>query len=292
MVSFVALFQMQRQFMLNLWKKSENPTELAGFAFDEKEFLSSLDRSSKVYSMTLRDTSTFRLILAFVYRDHGCMASMLNILRDYPMTDMAIPRLHLRLGFMGLSALYLIQQSKKNERFEDIAKSCVGHFKELTKLGSVNAKPVYHFLLAMKQPSIKTFELAISSCADAQFPHLEAMAKEHYGLFLCRDSDNVSIGQDYLVSAYWLYCNWGAHGKTSRMQEEHTCIKTASKNQANSRIEKALSSHSGSTNQKDTAGPGKSKRFSLQVSFLSRRPKTVATRRQSKSWRNLFAGNV
>ena len=290
MQSFVALFQMQRQFMLNLWKKSDNPTKLSGCAFDEDEFLGGLDSTSRVYSMSLRDTSTFRLILAFVYHDHDCMAKMLDILREYPIADMAVPRLHLRLAFMGLSALYLIQLSKKkNKRFEDIAKSCLAHFAQLTKLGSVNAKPIYHFMLAMKQPSIKTYELAIKSCSDAEFPHMEAMAKEHYGLHLCRGGSAVSVGQDYLVSSYWLYCNWGAHAKTTIMRNEHSCIKTASKKQANSRIE-ALSTQSGNSSQNDRA-ERTTRQKKLSFHSFRRKPKSIALKRKSKSSRDFLASS-
>lgn len=287
--AFVVLFQMQRQFMLNLWKASDNPTKLNGVAFNEDEFLAGLDSTSKVYSMTLRDTSTFRLILAFVYHDQDSMAKMLDILRVYPMVDVAVPRLHLRLTFMGLSALYMMQQSKKDERFDGIAKSCLLHFKELTKLGSVNAKPIYHLMLAMKQPSIKSYELAINSCTSAQLPHMEAIAKEHYGLHLCRDRNATSIGQDYLVSSYWLYCNWGADAKATVMRGDHACIKTASKNQANSRIEKALSTQSGNNSKREQVlDSAKKKRFSL--STFSRKPKSIA-RRKSKSSRDLLTHN-
>lgn len=243
-ISFATIFQMQRQFVLNLWKTSDNPTELKGIAFDEEEILAALTPTSKVYSMTLRDTSTYRLQLAFLFNDQNTMRKMLDILRDYPMSDISVPRLHLRLTFMGLSAFALLQTSK-NKTIEGIAKSCLAHFSSLSKLGSVNATPVYHFLLALKQPGIKSFELAIDSCSEASLPHLEAMAKERYGLHLCHEGNSLSIGQDYLVSAYWLYYNWGAHAKASAMWEEHACIRTASKDQANSRIEKTSSIASG-----------------------------------------------
>lgn len=238
--SFAVIFQMQRQFILNLWKASNNPTELKGDAFNEEDNLSALDRNSKGYKMTIRDTSTYRLILAFVFSDEACMTKMLDVLRDYPMSDMLVTRLHLRLTFMGLSA-YLLLQRQKSKTIEDIANSCLTHFKLMSKLGSANATPVYHFLLAMKQPSVKSFELAIDSCAESKFSHLEAAAKEHYGLFLCSQGD-ATIGNDYLVSAYWLYYNWGAHAKSQAMRIKYSCIKNIPACKANSRI--ATSSNS------------------------------------------------
>ena len=245
--SWCSVFQMQRQFLLNLWKTSDNPTELNGCAFNEEGVLSSLDSSSAVYSSTRRDTSTFRMILAFVYQDDDCMTRMLEILHEYPPTDPAVPRLHLRLAYMGLSALFLSQRTK-NKNFREISDLCLAHFKDLTKLGSVNAKPVYHFMRALKNPSTQSFESAISSCAEAQCSHLEAMSKEHYGLYLCQDR-NIAVGQDYLVSSYWSYCDWGAHAKSCAMQDQYPYIKTASRDEVNSRIQQALSNRKGKDNR-------------------------------------------
>ena len=238
LLSWVSVFQMQRQFMLNLKKTSSNPTELNGSAFDEESVLKSLDAASGVYSTTRRDTSTFRIALAFVFNDHDCMARMLDVLHQYPTTDPAFPRLHLRLAFMGFSSLLLLQHTK-NKRFKEISDTCLAHFGDLTKLGSVNAKPVYHFMLALKNPSMQSFELAINSCAEAQCPHFEAMSKEHYGLYLSQ-GQNIPVGQDYLVSSCWSYCEWGANAKACVMQDQHPYIKTASKEEVNSRIKQAL----------------------------------------------------
>jgi hypothetical protein len=213
--------------------------------------------------MTLRDTSTYRLQLAFLFNDQITMRKMLDILSDYPMSDISVPRLHLRLTFMGLSAFALLQTSK-NKTIEGIAKSCLAHFSSLSKLGSVNATPVYHFLLALKQQGIKSFELAIDSCAEASLPHLEAMAKERYGTYLCHEGNSTTIGQDYLVSAYWLYYNWGAHAKASAMWEEHACIRTASKDQANSRI-----------GQSSSVASGKSQKEKGQILIQDRRKKLL-----------------
>ena len=265
LASFCSVFQMQRQFLLNLWKTSRNPTELKGLAFDEDRFLGSLEVTSNVYATTRRDTSTYRIILAFVFCDHDCMARMLDVLHPYPTTEPAVPRLHLRLAFMGLSALLILQQ-KKNKNFQEIARTCLAHFRDLTKLGSVNAKPVYLFMLALKSPSIQSFERAINSCEEAQCHHLVAMSKEHYGLYLC-EGRNIVVGQDYLVSAYWSYCEWGAHAKSHALQVQHPCIKTASKEAVNSRVKQALSIASGGSSQKDREfrfGPMK-KGFSVRL---------------------------
>ena len=282
LVSFCSIFQMQRQFLLNLWKSSKNPTDLNGLAFDEEGFLGSLEVTSKVYSTIRRDTSMYRIILAFVFRDHDCMTRMLGILHNYPTTDPAVPRLHLRLAFMGLSACLMLKEKKNNKIHEKIANACLAHFRDLTKLGSVNAKPVYHFMLALKKPSIHSFELAINSCVDARCPHLEAMSKEHYGLYLL-NSRNVPVGEDYLVSSYWSYCNWGAHAKSCAMQKQHPCIKTASKEAVDSRVHNALSIASGGSSQKERDRPMK-KRFSM----LSLKKKPSMMPLKSKSSRDIL----
>ena len=61
----------------------------------------------KWFKMAIRDSSAARLQLAFVFWDEDVMIQMLNNLKDYPLSDSSLPRLHNRLCFVGLAAYAL-----------------------------------------------------------------------------------------------------------------------------------------------------------------------------------------
>lgn len=101
---------------------------------------------------------------------------------------------------------------------------CLSYFSNLTKLGSVNARPVYLLMLAMKSPSREGFKQAIDACAEASMVHLEAMAKERYAVFLNGESD-AELANDYITSSFWLYQDYGAYAKALQLKERHDFLK-------------------------------------------------------------------
>jgi len=219
-----------RQFTLNLRKRTEKPTEFLGDAFNEEEELSKMNESARKQS--LRDSSAARLQLAFVFWNEETMADMLRILSDYPMQDVFVARLHSRLCFVGLASFALAQR-EDCKSFTDLGKACLRHFEHLTKQGSVNAKPVYLFLLAVKNQSRESFTNAIAAASEACMIHLEAMAKERYAVFLTRENDE-DAAREYLVSSYWAYQDWGAHAKALALSEQHHYLKHATRKGASS----------------------------------------------------------
>ena len=103
---------------------------------------------------------------------------------------------------------------------------CLAFFARLSKLGSVNAKPVYKFMLAIKSPSLESFQKSIHACAEASMIHLEAMARERCGVFLYGES-NETLAKDYITDAYWLYQDWGAYAKALQMSEQYEFLKVS-----------------------------------------------------------------
>ena len=101
--SFLLSFQVYRQFALNLRTRTDKPTEFAGEAFQEEDALSKL--TGNAHKMALRDSSSHRIQLAFVFRDEDTMSQMLTTLKDYPLADQLLARLHNRLAFTGLAAM-------------------------------------------------------------------------------------------------------------------------------------------------------------------------------------------
>jgi len=117
---FLTCFQISRQFALNLRTRTENATEFDGEAFQEAKALNNMNDSAR--KMALRDSSSSRLQLAFVFWDEECMAKMLKILRDYPFTDGSVARLHNRLCFTGLAAFALCKR-KGYETYSELGQN-------------------------------------------------------------------------------------------------------------------------------------------------------------------------
>lgn len=227
-VGFLTTFKILRQLSINLRTRTANPTEFQGEAFKEEEVLSGMNANAR--KMALRDSSSSRLQLAFVFWNEDVMVKMLNILGDYPPTDMAIARLHNRLCYAGLAA-FALGKKKGSESFLKLGQDCLNHFKNLTKHGSANAKPVYLFMLAMKVPCREKFLKAIDACAEARMVHLEAMALERYASYLRNEKDN-TLANDCITSSYWLYQDWGAHAKALQLSEQYVFLKDAKRKKA------------------------------------------------------------
>lgn len=107
----------------------------------------------------------------------------------------------------------------------------MSYFGNLSKHGSVNARPVYLFMSAMKKPTRDSFRKAIDACAEANFTHLEAMALERYAAYLNTQNDE-ELASKCLTTAYWQYQDWGASAKALQLANtnnflkvrEHSCV--------------------------------------------------------------------
>ncbi len=226
--SSFALLSMFRQFALNLRKPSNNPSKFVGEAFNEEQALSELEGSA--HSQTHRDSSSLRMQLAFVFGNEADMIELLKILETYPFQDPFIARFHNRLAFTGLAA-FAVCHKEGCASYKALGEKCLGHFKLLSKSGSVNARPVYLFLKAMKSPSRDAFLKAIEACAEGSFVNLEAMVNERYAAFLREEKDEAACN-NCITNAYFLYQDWGAHAKALQLSEDHEFLKKAKRNKA------------------------------------------------------------
>ncbi len=228
--SYLVLFSMYRQFALNLRKPSNNPSKLEGKAFNEEQVLSKLEGSA--HFQTLRDSSSLRMQLAFVFWNEADMIDLLKILETYPFQDPFVARLHNRLAFTGLAAFAMCHK-KGGASYKALGEKCLDHFKFLSKNGSVNARPVYLFLKAMKSPSRDAFHDAIEACAEGNFVNLEAMVNERYAAFL-RGVQDEAASNECLKDAYFLYQEWGADAKALQLSKDHEFLKKAKRKKARS----------------------------------------------------------
>ena len=225
---YVASFEIHRQFAMNLRQRSDYPTLLNGPAFQQDTALATMNDQAR--KMTLRDASIFRLELAFIFNDTKCMAEMLETLSGYPFEDQVIPRFYIRACFMGLAAFSLAEK-----KYHAIGNQCLKYFRRMKKLGSTNAPPAYYLIAASKKPTKKAFTSAIDSCREASMPHLEAIAKERYAMFLLTQNES-NLAHGFITSAYWLYFDWGAHGKLVSLAQEYPFLKNAKRAKTGSHV--------------------------------------------------------
>uniref|UniRef100_A0A7S4JG53 Orc1-like AAA ATPase domain-containing protein n=1 Tax=Odontella aurita TaxID=265563 RepID=A0A7S4JG53_9STRA len=234
---FGTTFRTLRQFYHNLCGKSCNPTVLKGDAFDEEETLSKLEGNAR--KMALRDSSSLRLQLAYIFCEEGTMKDMIEILSDYPLQDVMAPRQHVRLTFLGLASLSL--KDKGKHKCSEVGVKVVKYFKNLAKIGSVSARPVYLCLKAVSTPGKKAYDEAISACSECNLTHLEAIMSERCSLFFQKKDDTEQM-RNYLTKAYWLYSDWGAIAKVDQLKSSHPFLKGSTRVKAGTVGTKATSS--------------------------------------------------
>ena len=222
--SFVLLFQLNRQFLLNLSGKSKGkPTMFNGEAFDEDVALSKLEGNSR--SMAVRDVSTLRMQIAFIFGDDESMDKMIEILVTYPLTDMMVARQHLRLSFLGLAILTRGKKVKLTKEVKAVGQKILKRFSVLSRAGSPNALPVHLCLKAIQNMSVAAFDKAIEASGAANMLHLEAVMNERCALLLQDKGDNAQM-QEYLTKAVQSYQAWGAHAKVANLKQQHTFLQS------------------------------------------------------------------
>ena len=263
--SVVVTFSIFRQFVLNLQGKGNpNPCLLIGKAVSEDEALAQFEGNT--HKQTLRDISIFRLMLSCIFSDWDVAQEMVDRLVEYPEFDFPIARQHLRDVFVGLASFALARELKAKgdnklaRKYLSLAKQRMQWFTKLAKTGSENAPPIVVCFRAEEKPSRERYKAAIDYCGQVGLLHLEAYMTERYGRYLLSleqqqpervDNNNDNPEQrDHteaelcLTKAMWLYFDWGAIGKVSKMRLEHKFLQGARRSgKTPSALVKFVSSH-------------------------------------------------
>jgi len=160
----------------------------------------------------------------------------------------------------------------------------MGHFKFLSKNGSVNARPVYLFLKSMKSPSRDAFSKAIEACAEGKFVNLEAMVNERYAAFLREEKDEAA-SNDCLTEAYFLYQDWGAHAKALQLSKDHPFLKKLRRKTTRSFAHTAGSNNNTATASVMSAGsddPASKKKMTFSFNSTLKQRKLVSVKSEKK----------
>ena len=220
-VSVCAVFQILQQTITNLHGVTvTSPTSLSGDFMDQDTMLDGMEGKSR--SMTLRDISTFRLMLSCVFGDWDTAMEMLEIVSSYPFNDMVSFRGHIRLTYIGLAAVVL-GRDRGIRKYKKLGKTIIKRLTNEVKLGAgVNAHPVLEMLLAEERPSKSRYERASRACGRSGLTHHEAYICERSGLFfLTNRAKDEGWAKYYLGRALALYSEYGANGKVAQMRKQY-----------------------------------------------------------------------
>lgn len=221
-IALGVLFAIMRQTVLNLTDPAVgNKTLLRGKAMDEVFILGSME--GKVHKMTLRDISTFRLLLACIFYDLDAASKALDIVSSHPFKDLSIARLHLRVTYLGVAA-FLLWHERGNKQHKKIGRKAIGLMKSFAKNGSVNASMSLIILQALEAPSQAMYDKAIAVCGRSGLLNFQAFLNERAGEY-CLLNDDIGWGRDYLTRARDLYEDWGAESKVVMMAESHPFLR-------------------------------------------------------------------
>lgn len=170
--------------------------------------------------MTRRDIYTFRLVLAIIFGYWEMAEILVDSLEPFITNDGFVVRAGLRRTATALACLKLFRINGRRKHKTTSRKIMQGLEKE-SKHGNVNAHPLYLMLLSEESPSKEKYENGIRACARLGLVHFEAYLCERAAEFFLKLRDE-GWAEYYMEQAFVLYEDWGAHGKASRLKEEHS----------------------------------------------------------------------
>jgi len=222
--SITVTFQIFRQTIQNLKRKSKDPLLLDGSACKEEDILRRFDPNLPHYKQTRRDISVLRLMLACIFGSLPTIKEMIDRLEDFGLEGKPPARKQFRLLFMGIGALIVARNNDKDKsKYQKLGKDIVQHYQKPV-LGSMNGMPFYLCLLAEKSPSKRSYDKAIDACTSAGMLHLKAMMNEHCA-FLQLGKQKIKMGESYMVEAYLAYKDWGAASKIRQLEGKYEFLK-------------------------------------------------------------------
>jgi hypothetical protein len=252
--AFAAIFHCSKAVLMNLQGKTQvakegrcgsySHTEIEG----EEKMLSKLQAKSR--GMTSRDFCIYRLFLACIFHDLGCMEQMLEQLESSPFFDLSLVRQYMRLTYSGIASFLLARTSSKKKRHRKVGNDIVRYLKKLDisddrRVGGVNTRPVLLCLKAVGRNRHEDYVKAIEACDHARLIHLQALMSELCGRYCLSalsgadgslPNDDADRARGYLGRALWLYQDWGAFAKVKALREEFEFLSRISRRDASAAI--------------------------------------------------------
>ncbi|MEL7002169.1 MAG: ATP-binding protein [Bacteroidota bacterium] len=217
--------EVYRQAALNLLGRSEDPTILAGEAYDEVKM-------APIHESENDRAATFlihinNLMLNYLFHNYDKALDHAKLTR--PLLDAVLAKYDVAVfwfyeGLVSIAAASETRGSKKNVLLRR-AKKNISQFKKWAKFSPVNHQHKLHLLVAemaslkgKHEKARKYFDLAIKGAESGEFLNEEALSLERAAFYY------LSVGQDlvaenYLRKAYQTYKEWGAKAKMEDLKE-------------------------------------------------------------------------
>jgi predicted ATPase len=224
---FLALYQPQKQLILNLMGQSDDPTTLTGEGMNQEEFFQMCTETRN--QRALQHFHLIRMFLAYFFDDLQLADSMASELSP-PIKDGPSPWLAPRFLFEGLIAFGLAKSTYRSRR--RYRRHGLGFVRKLEKFvdqGNVNCQHMVLLLLAElasidngASKQVQAFyDKAIRAAGRTGFTHHQAIGNEQAGLYFLNKQKDRAWAATYLTRAWELFDHWGAKAKTQLMEKKY-----------------------------------------------------------------------
>ncbi|NEP12635.1 MAG: GAF domain-containing protein, partial [Symploca sp. SIO2C1] len=221
------LNELHRRTVLNLLKKSEDPTLLQSNGGDEEKIIL-IHKQDSNFSY-LASFYMHKLFLCYLFGDHARaveIAAQAKLYLEGIPGQVFVPLFYF---YEALSWLALYPNLEEAERKAAIVRIS-SHQDKIAKWANfapMNYAHKLHLIQAEKYrvfgekiKAIELYDVAIAEAKDNQYIQEEALANELTAQFYL-DWNKEKIAAVYLQEAYYCYARWGAKAKTNQLEETY-----------------------------------------------------------------------
>ncbi|MBW4541239.1 MAG: AAA family ATPase [Myxacorys chilensis ATA2-1-KO14] len=224
--------EIYRQAILNLLESPENPTCLAGEAYDEERLLTLHEQADDRYA--LYQVYLNKLILSYLLGDVEQAAHFAELAERYIDGVSGLYFVPAFYFYDSLAKLAIYATATGTEQTTILEKVQSNQEKMLQWAGSapMNFLHKFHLVEAERCRVLEQFTIAmeqydhaIAGATANHFRQEEALAYELAGKFYL-EWDKAKIAQVYLTDAYYAYVRWGAKTKVNHLEQEYPTLLT------------------------------------------------------------------
>lgn len=228
--SILSLIEAYRQVVLNLIEVSENPWELAGAAFNEKEMIPLLEHINHGHSLV--HIYFLKAFLAYLFQNYG--EAKKNIINSEKFLDRATCSFLADSLFNFYHALIFLATYPEADRAEKehimkVVEADLNRIQFSASHAPVNnlhklylVKAEKHNMLGQKAEAIEFYDMAISMARENSYIQQQALANElAAGFYLNWGKED--MGKSYMKKAHYYYTRWGATAKVKALEKNYSC---------------------------------------------------------------------
>lgn len=218
------------QLALNLMGDCPDPLVLTGKAMEQERMLAAGEQIPFLRSIT----NAARLCLACLFNDYDLSWKMVEATKDLAQTNLGQHVVWRSALFEGLAAFGLYRETGKGV-WKKRAGKVMKRLKTWVKEGNMNCVHILQLLEAEKlatedrnhEKIRRAYDKAIASASRIGFSNDQALANEKAGTYFLEDvhgETGTYWAQHYFESAYRLYHDWEAFGKSKDLQRKYPHI--------------------------------------------------------------------